>query len=61
MPLVAAFFVDSENGVQGDGVPPSEAREFCDWLASDAAPVLPNTRFAVCALGDRYHIPTRSC
>ena len=33
-------------------MPPSEAREFCDWLASPAAPRLPRTHFSVCALGD---------
>ena len=38
--------------VKGDGVPPSEAREFCDWLGSSAAPMLPNPSFSVCALGD---------
>ena len=39
---------------QGDGVPPAEAREFCDWLQSQAAPKLQGTAFAVCALGDRW-------
>ena len=42
--------------MQGDGVPPTEARDFCDWLASAAAPRLPDTHFAVCALGDRYNV-----
>lgn len=40
---------------QGDGVAPAEAREFCDWLASDAAPALRGTYFSVCALGDRTY------
>ena len=39
---------------QGDGVAPAEAREFCDWLQSVAAPKLQGTAFAVCALGDRW-------
>ena len=38
--------------MQGDGVPPSEAREFCDWLGSPHAPLLPHTSYSVCALGD---------
>ena len=38
--------------VQGDGVPPSEAREFCDWLSGTSAPKLEHTAFSVCALGD---------
>ncbi len=37
---------------QGDGVPPSEARDFCDWLASPVAPRMERTHFSVCALGD---------
>ena len=41
---------------QGDGVPPAEAREFCDWLQSVAAPKLQGTAFAVCALGDRWAV-----
>eukprot|EP00887_Chlorella_sp_A99_P003434 scaffold7.g3434.t1 len=40
---------------QGDGVPPTEAREFCDWLGSGAAPALDGLPFAVCALGDRSY------
>ena len=38
--------------IQGDGVPPSEAREFCDWLSDASAPKLEHTAFSVCALGD---------
>ena len=38
---------------QGDGVPPTEAHQFCDWLASPAAPQLAGVSFSVCALGDR--------
>jgi len=42
---------------QGDGVPPAEAREFCDWLASSAVPdeALKGVNFSVCALGDRSY------
>ncbi len=39
--------------LQGDGVPPTEAREFCDWLGSSAAPRLGGLPFSVCALGDK--------
>ena len=39
--------------LQGDGVPPTEAREFCDWLVSAAAPRLDGLPFSVCALGDK--------
>ena len=46
---------------QGDGVPPTEAREFCDWLAGPQAPRLGPAaaagsgpvHFSVCALGDK--------
>ncbi|KAK9832619.1 hypothetical protein WJX81_004423 [Elliptochloris bilobata] len=46
---------------QGDGVPPSEARDFCDWLASPAAPCLPSTHFSVCALGDTSYAHYCAC
>ncbi len=49
--------------MQGDGVPPAEAREFCDWLQSEAPARMDGTCFAVLALGDRRapgHLPTRS-
>ena len=36
----------------GDGEPPDNARAFWKFLADVAAPKLPKTRFAVCALGD---------
>ena len=40
---------------QGDGVPPYEARTFCEWLF-DGSEIgdLSQTCFSVCALGDRY-------
>eukprot|EP00775_Hariotina_reticulata_P009416 gene9416-9581_t len=31
---------------QGDGVPPSEARQFCDWLAEGAAGALPHLAYS---------------
>lgn len=46
---------------QGDGVAPTEAREFCDWLGSDAAPALPSIPFAVCALGDKSYVHFCAC
>ena len=38
---------------QGDGVPPAEAREFCDWLHSEAPGGMAGVCFSVLALGDR--------
>jgi len=40
---------------QGDGVPPTEAREFCDWLTGGKAGRLDHLAFSVCALGDRSY------
>ena len=40
---------------QGDGVPPSDARDFCDWLSSPGAPPLAGLPFSVCALGDKSY------
>ncbi|WIA38912.1 hypothetical protein OEZ86_005065 [Tetradesmus obliquus] len=37
---------------QGDGVPPTEAREFCEWLTAGKAGPLPGLPYSVCALGD---------
>ncbi|CAD7700288.1 unnamed protein product [Ostreobium quekettii] len=37
---------------QGDGVPPPEARDFCDWLFGGGAGDLSGLHFSVCALGD---------
>ncbi|GMH36378.1 hypothetical protein BSKO_04246 [Bryopsis sp. KO-2023] len=37
---------------QGDGVPPPEARDFCDWLSAGSAGDLSDLNFSVCALGD---------
>ncbi|KAK9905499.1 hypothetical protein WJX75_000993 [Coccomyxa subellipsoidea] len=46
---------------QGDGVPPSEAREFCDWLAGPAAPKLAGLNFSICALGDTSYTHFCAC
>jgi hypothetical protein len=44
--------------VQGDGVPPTEARGFCDWLtAKSQAGDLSGCSFSVLALGDRCRAP----
>src|SRR5262245_54334717 len=36
----------------GDGEPPDNAKAFWDFLKSDTAPKLTQTRFSLCALGD---------
>lgn len=46
---------------QGDGVPPGDAREFCDWLGSSAAPPLGELSFSVAALGDRSYTHFGRC
>lgn len=46
---------------QGDGVPPTEARDFCSWLLSAAAPQLAGVHFSVCALGDRAYAHFARC
>eukprot|EP00884_Botryococcus_braunii_P020407 jgi/Botrbrau1/704/Bobra.160_2s0027.1 len=46
---------------QGDGVPPSEARDFCDWLCGSTAPQLPDLVYSVCALGDRSYVHFCAC
>lgn len=38
--------------VQGDGVPPSESRDFCEWLFAGKSGPLPNLHYSVCSLGD---------
>ncbi|GIL73126.1 hypothetical protein Vretimale_4732 [Volvox reticuliferus] len=40
---------------QGDGVPPTEARDFCEWLFAGKAGILGHIKFAVCALGDKSY------
>jgi len=40
---------------QGDGVPPTESREFCDWVFAQGAGALPNLHYSVLALGDRSY------
>jgi len=44
---------------QGDGVPPSEARPFVEWL--DGAPPLQKLNFSVLALGDRSYTHFAAC
>lgn len=39
--------------LQGDGVPPAEAREFCEWLQGTPGFQGQAPAFSVCALGDR--------
>ena len=46
---------------QGEGVPPTDARPFCSWLHSDAAPSLNSTVFSVCALGDTSYTHFARC
>jgi sulfite reductase (NADPH) flavoprotein alpha-component len=38
--------------LQGDGVPPTEARDFCEWLTAGKAGPLAGLPYSVCALGD---------
>ncbi|KAG2499912.1 hypothetical protein HYH03_002200 [Edaphochlamys debaryana] len=40
---------------QGDGVPPTEARDFCEWLFAGKAGSLAHLSFSVCALGDQSY------
>jgi hypothetical protein len=47
--------------MQGDGVPPTEAREFCDWLTGGKAGQLPGLSYAVCALGDTSYTHFCKC
>ncbi len=46
---------------QGEGVPPTDARAFCQWLQSDRAPIVPNLKFSVCALGDTSYTHFAQC
>lgn len=57
--------------VKGDGVPPSEARGFCDWLNSADAPALGDgspaaeqpgaLKYSVLAAGDKSYINFCAC
>ena len=40
---------------QGDGVPPTEARDFCEWLFAGKAGQLGGLNYAVLALGDKTY------
>lgn len=46
---------------QGDGVPPSEARDFCTWLLGTSAPTLHKLNYSVIALGDRSYAHFARC
>jgi sulfite reductase (NADPH) flavoprotein alpha-component len=46
---------------QGEGVPPTDARAFCQWLQSEDAPSVKNLRFSVCALGDTSYTHFAQC
>lgn len=46
---------------QGEGVPPTDARAFCQWLHGDMAPIAPNLKFSVCALGDTSYTHFAQC
>ena len=39
---------------KGDGVPPTEARDFCEWLFAGKAGKLDHLSYSVCALGDKW-------
>lgn len=41
---------------QGEGVPPTAAESFYEWLHSARAPKLPELTFAVCGLGDSAYL-----
>lgn len=40
---------------QGDGVPPTEPREFCEWLFAGNCGKLEGVHYSVCALGDKTY------
>ncbi|KAK9827800.1 hypothetical protein WJX74_002636 [Apatococcus lobatus] len=46
---------------QGDGVPPAEAREFCEWLQGAPGLEAQTPNFSVCALGDRSYTHYCAC
>lgn len=46
---------------QGEGVPPTDARAFCSWLHSDAAPKASALKYSVCALGDTSYTHFAQC
>jgi len=46
---------------QGEGVPPTDARAFCQWLQGDKAPAVPELKFSVCALGDTSYTHFAQC
>ncbi|GAX76992.1 hypothetical protein CEUSTIGMA_g4439.t1 [Chlamydomonas eustigma] len=46
---------------QGDGVPPTEARDFCEWLFAGKAGDLSHLHYSVCALGDKSYTHFCKC
>eukprot|EP00210_Caulerpa_lentillifera_P002610 g2498.t1 len=46
---------------QGDGVPPYEAREFCEWVFEGSMGDLSSTAFSICALGDKSYMHFCRC
>lgn len=42
-------------------MPPSEARDFCDWLTAGKAGDLTGLPYAVCALGDTSYTHFCAC
>lgn len=61
LPLEKAQALFVVCSTQGDGVPPTEARDFCSWFLSDKAPQLNALPFSVCALGDRSYAHFARC
>ena len=66
LPQCQALFIVCST--QGDGVPPSEARDFCAWLlhpdqhhALESTTSTSTTWFSVCALGDRSYTHFARC
>lgn len=46
---------------QGDGIPPSDARPFCEWLLESTNIDLRHLKYSVCALGDKSYTHFCNC